>query len=100
MNTTKTDIVTIGDVLALAEIVSAASESAKVAWVNGQGDVMYGTARHIVRGADDYAFLGTNQDVRDGFLRITSQQGFDHALSVRYLMNAMAKGEFARYDWS
>ena len=75
------------------------NQNAKVAWVNSQGEPCYGIARHIVAGPDNFGFLQGDVDVRDGYLRITSRTGFDHAISVRALMAMSGRGEFTHYDW-
>lgn len=98
-----TEILTISDAIYLNQVIDAASQSAKVAWVNDEdaeaGDVRYGTARHIVQGPDDIGFLRNDQDVRNGYLRITSRTGMEVFLPVRDLMRMAAEGRFAIYDW-
>jgi hypothetical protein len=94
------ETLTIADVIALGTVVDAASQSAKVAWVDPDtGDIRYGTARHIVVSPDNYGFLPRDTDVRDGYLRVTTRSGFDVALSVRALITLVQAGEFSIYDW-
>lgn len=89
----------IADVVALDIIVRAASTCAKVARMLEDGTVVYGHARSI--GGTSGAFLGPDADVRDAFLRVTTQGGFEAFWPVRDLMPQAATGEFvAPYDWS
>jgi len=91
------NILTIADVIALSTIIDAASQSAKVRWWdNERGDVREGTARHIVRGADDFVFIPQTQDVRDAFLRITTTMGMEITIPVRKLMDMVQRGEFVK----
>lgn len=80
---------TVADVYALNEVIAAASECAKVAWVNGDGDINYGTARYV-RYTDD---------VRQGDLRITTRSGMELWLGVADLVEMYHRDEFRRYDW-
>lgn len=92
------DTLTIADVVALDVIVRAASTCAKVARLV-DGDVVYGHARSI--GNVSGTFVQTGEDVRDAFLRVTTQGGFEAFWPVRDLMPQAATGEFvAPYDWS
>lgn len=93
------DVLTIADVLALAEVVNAASQSAKVAYMGVGGDVVYGTARHIVGNPDTAGFLRHDQDIRAGYLRVTLKSGFEAFPTVGYLAEAYTRGEFQIYDW-
>lgn len=89
----------IADVIALSTIVDAASQSAKVRWLDDDGStICEGTARHIVRGEDDFTFIPQTMDVRDAFLRITSRHnlGWDVAIPVRKLMDMIMRGEFVK----
>lgn len=90
---------TVSLLLHVHEVVIAASEGAKVAWANEDGDLFYGTARHIVKSPDDYGFLPGNLDVRDGYLRITTKTGMETAINVLSLAQMHSEGRFARYDW-
>lgn len=84
---------TIADVIALSTIVDAASQSASVRWLDESGNIRSGVARHIVRGASDFNFLGRDQDVRDAFLRITSG-GLEITIAVRALIEMVNATEF------
>jgi hypothetical protein len=85
------------DVLALAAVVFAAMDGARVAWVPG-GDASaarYGVARHVV--TDENASLPTGrEDIRDGYLRVTLDLGGigDQFWPVSKLVQAYKTGEF------
>lgn len=77
---------TPADVVTLAEVVHLVEAGAKVRWANDEdGEVRYGTARHFVASATDFSF-GSAVDLRDRFVRITTNTGFETALSVAWLM--------------
>jgi hypothetical protein len=90
---------TENDAMNLSMIIAAARKGAKVAWVSDGGDSLYGHARHIVKSPDNFGFLNGDEDVRDGYLRITMKSGFERTISVRELMSMVALGEFVEYDW-
>ena len=92
--------ITIPDVINLNTIVSVASESAKVAWADEDCVIHHGTARHIVKSPDNFGFLNRDEDIRDGYLRVTMRSGFERALKVSELMPKVADGTFLKYDWS
>ena len=92
------DVLSIPDVNQLWVILDAASRSAKVRWLADDDEtILSGTARHIVRGSEphEWYFISRDQDLRDAFLRITSQTGLEHAVPVRRLMKLVAEGGFA-----
>jgi hypothetical protein len=91
------DVLTIGDANDLQTILRAAQQCAKVARAMGGGDVVYGTARSI--GTASGAFLTSDEDVREGFLRVTTQAGMEAFWPVRELMREAGTGEFALYEW-
>lgn len=94
-----TDVLTGADVIHLSTIVDAASRSAKVRWLDNtdKETIREGTARHIVAGEDpsQWYFVGSKQDIRDSFLRITTTTGLDTTVPVRWLMKMVAEGGFA-----
>lgn len=93
------EVLTVADIITLAAIIDTAQRNAKVAWQDEDGDLHYGIARHIVKSPDNFGFLGRNEDVRDGYLRITGKTGFEHALSIRALIQMHRDGTFAAYNW-
>ena len=89
-------IVSIPQVYQLHVIIDAAARGARVRWLASDGyTILEGTARHIVQSPDNFGFLGGDQDVRDGYLRITSVTGMEHAVPVRRLMALVDGGGFA-----
>ena len=92
-------ILTIRDAIALQTIIQAAQTTAKVARAVDGGEVILGTARHIVKSPTDIGFLNADEDVRDGYLRVTLQNGFEAFWLVRELMPEAEAGLFALYDW-
>lgn len=95
-----TTALTVSDAIALSDVLSAAQQSCKVAWLDDQGEVRYGTARSLVRSEVDFTFTDRGQDVRDTYLWVTTREGFEVALSVRELMSKVPDGAFvAPYDW-
>jgi len=95
---TMSDTLTLTDALAIAEIIRTAQTTAKVARMTDDGDVVYGTARHI--GDDRGAFWPSTADVRDAYLRVTTQAGWEVFWPVRELMPQVAETTFTAYDWA
>jgi hypothetical protein len=91
------DVLSIDDANDLQTILTAAQRCAKVARAFGGGEVIYGTARSI--GTQAGAFLTSEDDVRNGYLRVTTQSGLEAFWPVRELMREAGSGEFALYDW-
>lgn len=93
------DNLTVPEVWQLHTILDATSRGAKVRWISHVDDetILSGTARHLVAGSkpSEWHFIGSDQDVRDAYLRITSVTGWDHAVPVRYLMELVRQGGFA-----
>ena len=76
---------TAADVTTLADVVRLVDAKSKVKWANDDdSEVRYGTARHFVASETDFNF-GTG-DLRDRWVRITTDMGFETALSVAWLM--------------
>lgn len=88
--------ISIPQVFQLHTIVDAASRSAKVRWLGDDSYTIHeGTARHIVQSPENFGFIGSDQDVRDAYLRITSLTGMEYAVSVRRLMSLVEMGGFS-----
>jgi hypothetical protein len=96
MSTTKP--LTTADLVALAEIASAAQQSAKVTYLSENGDIVKGTARSFVVDPARPVFLSHNDDVRDAYLWITLDSGFETFPSVRHLMRLVFEGGFVLGD--
>jgi len=87
---------TIPDANALTVVLDAASQSARVRWLDqSTGEIRVGTARHIVGGPhpSQWSFPSRDYDVRDKYLRITTE-GWDITICVRDLMAMVERGEF------
>lgn len=96
LQTATASIVTVPQIWQLHTIVDAASRSAKVRWLGDDSYTIHeGTARHIVQSPENFGFIGSDQDVRDAYLRITSVTGMEYAVSVRRLMSLVEMGGFA-----
>lgn len=95
------DTLTLSDATSLAMVLAAPEGNRKVARTTDGGEtVIYGTARHLVRSEEHYAFVGNDMDVRDAYLRVTSKTGLEFAWPIRALMAEIRTGSFALYDWS
>lgn len=85
-------VLTIPDVISIGAIVGAAQHSYKVARLMDSGDVVEGTARSI--GDQNGAFLATGEDVRDGYLRVTTLQGWEAFWPMHALVSEQQEGTF------
>jgi hypothetical protein len=91
-------------VLALGKIVTYAVDGSKVARAiidaNGRMDtIVMGIARAIVHSPDNPGFLGDDDDVRDGYLWVTTENGWEAFWPVRELVRDYIIGSFTAYDW-
>jgi hypothetical protein len=75
----------------VAEVISATMGNAKVARLMDNGDVITGTARSF---GDENGMFDFTSDVRDTYLRVTSDGGFEFFWKVSDLMPLVASGEF------
>jgi hypothetical protein len=87
---------TMSDLTSLQVIAQAAETNSRVSWVT-DGPVLHGTARSI--GDERGNFLSGKDDVRDGFLRITSKTGFEYFLPVTQLIHMVRDGYLALDSW-
>ena len=89
-------VLTTSDVVALAEIVNAAHNGAKVGRILNMGyrETVIGTARHLVVSPEYPVFPGVDDDMRDGFLRVTLASGFEAFWPVSDLVTDLRNGEF------
>lgn len=85
-------ILTTWDACRLADIIRAAQGNQPVARLVND-DVVYGTARCISNEVG--MFSQPTDDVRDLYLRVTSQAGFEHFWPVAQLMDELVDGLFA-----
>ena len=84
---------TVHDFVALAEVASAAQQSAPIKYLGIAGEIISGTARCFTRNTSG-AFLTGSDDVRDAYLWVTLDTGFEVFLTVRYLMGLVHGGGF------
>jgi hypothetical protein len=75
-------------------IVQASYKGFKVRRLGEDGHVVAGTARHLVKGPDDFGFPGEDTDVRDTYLRVTLPAGVDVAWLVSDLVKDFLTGTF------
>ncbi len=87
---------TISDFSALEIVVSSVQGNAKVARVMDNGDVINGIARCI---GDENGCSRFGADVRDQFLRVTTEKGWEMFWPVAELMLLARDGLFVQYDW-
>lgn len=87
---------TVRGTLHLAKICEAAIGTKKVVWLTSTGDVAEGTARSI--GDERGNFLREDEDIRDGFLRITSTSGWEIFEPVSRLADLVRQGGFGISD--
>lgn len=91
------DPLTIRDLVALGTILRAAQGVERVTRLvedgNAAGLLIHGTARSI--GTADGYLIRPNEDVRDAYLRVTTDAGLEVFWLVRDLMPAVEAGTFA-----
>lgn len=101
-DTLTTTPLTVPFALRLGDLLNWVAQGRKVHYAIGDAGgptvIVTGTLRHVVRSADDYCFLGSDQDVRDAFVRITLTSGLDVALPVSRIVRLMEDGAFALVD--
>lgn len=78
--------------IAIGQICSAAGRCAPVARVIDTGNVVYGQARSV--GDEHGNFLARSDDVRDGFLRVTTSSGWEVFWPMGELIGEWESGEF------
>lgn len=88
----------IGDVLALSEVVNAASQGARVAYLTeDETQPRLGIARSVQ--SSPGAMLH-DTDIRDGLLWVTTRSGTEQWWPIADLLPAHREGRFLIYDWS
>jgi hypothetical protein len=91
----KTRTLTIGDAITIGTMVNMWHAGNRVRFSTDDGaTITTGTVRHIVRSETDYTFLGSGDDIRDGWLRITTVGGWDIALAVPTVIDLIRDGLF------
>ncbi|SRR6266699_2623487 len=85
---------TVWGAVNLGNVVRAAQQNKRVAWIlNGSGDVITGTARSI--GDVQGNFASETDDVRDCFLRITTDAGWEHFMPIKEVLDRVADMEMS-----
>lgn len=88
-------VLNVGEITRLGMVMEAAERKSKVFRFYEDGNmVVEGTARHIVRDAG-FNFATQQSDVRDCFLRVTLDSGFDVIWPVQDLADGIGNGTFA-----
>lgn len=83
-------ILTVGEAVNLATIIGWAQGNLRLSWLDDRGDVAEGTARSI--GDEQGNFLNGTDDVRDGFLRITTASGFEWFVPMADVLDRVQQG--------
>jgi hypothetical protein len=86
---------TLPEAIRLNGVLDAAQRCARVARLDDDGNVTYGTARHLTRHAGDAAYITNEDDVRDTFLRVTTTAGWEVWWPVADLAEEFGEGTFA-----
>jgi len=87
---------TISETVTIEVIMKAVTRKCVVLrYLNATQSIVRGTARHLVNGPDDFNFFDPRADVRDAYLRVTLDTGFDVAWLVSDLMHDIGSGDFA-----
>lgn len=86
------DTLNLSDAIALGLLAEWVTNGRKVTWaVNGDVTrLMTGTARHFVKGPDNFAFITHTDDIRDAHVRISA--GMEWTISVREAIAMMGDG--------
>ena len=83
-------VLSVGEAVDLATVVEWAIHNARLGWVNESGDVSYGTARSI--GDERGAHAQRSDDVRDCFLRITTDTGWEWFVPITEALERLRAG--------
>jgi hypothetical protein len=80
---------TQGDAVVLGELLAATYAGKKVRYTLDGGDTIFtGVLRHVVTSPDNFGFLRNDEDVRNGYVRITGISGpSESALPVTQIMD-------------
>lgn len=87
-------VLTINEVVTIAAILRAAQENQPVAFVADNGQVLDSTARAICA-CEGGGFLGGKEEVRDGYLWVTTASGFERWIPMREVIERVADGTIA-----
>lgn len=87
------DVLTLQEVSRLATILEWCQSKTHVRWENPQGDIVGGTVRSI--GNDTGNFLRADAEIRDAYVRITCDTGFEWFAPVHTIGNYLRKNLIA-----
>ena len=85
---------TITDACTLADVIRAAQGNQPLARLQDNGEVLGGTARAICSSPSG-GYLSGDQDVREGFLWVTTQSGWEQWWPIREVVALVQAGELA-----
>lgn len=88
-------ILTLHDAASLGRLIAAAQSNSRVGFTVEGSASLYGTARRI---GDENGANIHGRDVRDALLWVTTDQGFEHFLPIRDLIEALGKTFFILGD--
>ena len=88
-------LLNINDACTIADIVRTAQGNQPVTRLLDGGRVISGTARAIVKDDSGASFLGATDDVRDGYLWVTTVMGFEEFWPMSEVMELVGSGELA-----
>lgn len=86
---------TISETLALGTVVNMAVHGQHVARLLDNGDITQGTARSI--GDRNGGYSGPDDDIRDMYLRVTTDSGFEAFWPVSELVEDVKASTFMEY---
>lgn len=91
-------VLNIGTAVALGELLTAVQQGRKVTWSPDGGDTIFdGTARAICTRTPDGlpgGFLSASDDVRDGYVWITTSTGMETTLPVPFVLELIRQQLF------
>lgn len=93
---TSSRVLSVSDAIAIGTILDYTIRCAKVAYMMDE-EVIWGTARSVGDESGNLTPEGT--DVRDCYMRITTQMGWEMFVPMKKLIPAYHEGTFTAYDW-
>lgn len=79
----------------LNDVIRAVMAHSVVRYLDSNDVERRGTLRHITAGPDTAASLGRDQDVRDGWIRVTLDTGWERWETVGHMAHVLANGGMA-----
>ena len=88
------ELLTIGRAITLGSLLDACAHSYPATWLaDGDGPIVSGTLRAIVKDDRGSSFMTSNTDVRDGYVWVSGT--FEHFIPVRDVLDWIEAGTFA-----